>query len=240
MIDKELINKNIETRNGYFKIIGDSPENIIHINDFINEDDLRVIMDYINSLPETDKEFYGPLDLRFERINKDRPEIGTLIKKYEEKTFSYIDDHFIKKVGVPVERIATNYCHFVKWIPGMLSKLHADCEKPDGSPALYAGFNRLNISTLVYINDNYEGGHINFPNQNFGFKPKAGDLIIFPGNNAYQHEVTEVISGKRYTMPSWYSFDIKDVSIKTEKEGLEGLLTNSKQLWDNDAGKVDL
>jgi hypothetical protein len=30
------------------------------------------------------------------------------------------------------------------------------------------------------------------------------------------------------------------VSIKTEKEGLEGLLTNSKQLWDNDAGKVDL
>jgi hypothetical protein len=83
MIDKELINKNIETRNGYFKIIGDSPENIIHINDFINEDDLRVIMDYINSLPETDKEFYGPLDLRFERINKDRPEIGTLIKKYE-------------------------------------------------------------------------------------------------------------------------------------------------------------
>jgi predicted 2-oxoglutarate/Fe(II)-dependent dioxygenase YbiX len=93
---------------------------------------------------------------------------------------------------------------------------------------------------LVYINDNYEGGHINFPNQNFGFKPKAGDLIIFPGNNAYQHEVTEVISGKRYTMPSWYSFDIKDVSIKTEKEGLEGLLTNSKQLWDNDAGKVDL
>ena len=240
MIDKELINKNIETRNNYFKIIGDSPDHILHIPNFVNNHDLNIIMEYINSLPETDEEFYGPLDIRIERIKKDRPDISIIIKQYEEKTFEYIDDHFIKQLKIPIDRTATNYCHFVKWIPGMLSKLHADCEKPDGSPALYAGFNRLNISTLVYINDTYEGGSINFPNQNFGVKPKAGDLVIFPGNNAYQHEVTEVVSGKRYTMPSWYSFDIKDVPLSNEKQGIEGLLTNSKQLWDNEAGKVDL
>ena len=98
MIDKELINKNIETRNNYFKIIGDSPDHILHIPNFVNNHDLNIIMEYINSLPETDEEFYGPLDIRIERIKKDRPDISIIIKKYEEKTFEYIDDHFIKQL----------------------------------------------------------------------------------------------------------------------------------------------
>lgn len=226
-------------RSEYFNIIGSGAENIILIKNFINSDDIEKIYAYLDGLPDSDEDFYGPLDLRFERVEKENAEVANIIKKYEQKTFDYIAEGFINKYNIPIKRDAVNYCHFVKWIPGMLSKLHADCEKPDGSPALYAGFNRLNISTLVYINDNYEGGLISFPDQNFTLKPSAGDLIIFPGNNAYKHEVTRVESGKRYTMPSWYSFDIDDTLIPPSIEGKEGLLTNSKQLWDNNAGKVD-
>jgi len=227
-----------KVRLSYFEKIGNGIENIILIKNFINKEDLAQIQDYLNNLPDTDEEFYGPLDLKFERVAKDNPQVASIIKKYEELTFNYIQTNFANKYDIPIKRDAVNYCHFVKWLPGMLSKLHADCEKPDGSPAVYAGFNQLNISTLVYINDNYVGGSIAFPDQNFSIKPDAGDLIIFPGNSSYRHEVTRVESGKRYTMPSWYTFDIDETLIAPEGIDRQSLLTNSKQLWDNNAGKV--
>lgn len=229
-----------KVRAEYFTRIGSGSENIILIKKFINNDDLLMINNYLNNLPDSDEEFYGPLDLKFERVQKENSQVASLIKKYEGLTFSHIETHFINKYNIPIKRQAVNYCHFVKWLPGMLSKLHADCEKPDGTPAVYAGFNQLNISTLVYINDNYVGGSIAFPDQNFSIKPDAGDLIIFPGNSAYRHEVTKIDSGKRYTMPSWYTFDIDETLIAPSSIDKNSLLTNSKQLWDNNAGKVNI
>jgi len=227
-------------RSSYFEIIGNGKENIILIKNFIKKDDLDVINDYLNNLPDTDEEFYGPLDLKFERVAKENNNVAEIIQKYEQLTFNYIVKNFVDKYNIPISRNAVNYCHFVKWLPGMLSKLHADCEKPDGTPALYAGFNQLNISTLVYINDNYTGGSISFPDQDFSIKPDAGDLIIFPGNSSYRHEVTKVESGKRYTMPSWYKFDIDEDLVAPDGTDKNSLLINSKQLWDNNAGKVEL
>lgn len=227
------------TRINYFNQIGSDSSNIILKKDFVKQEDLLLMQEYLYGLPDTDEEFYGPLDLRTERIEKENQFVADIIKKYEQKVFDCVEAHFIKKYNIPIKRIPINDPHFVKWIPGMRSKLHADCEKPDGSPAIYAGFNRLNISCLIYINDNYVGGAINFPNQNFYYQPVAGDLIIFPGNNNFQHEVTEIVSGKRYTMPSWYCFDIDEELHLPPERTKESLLTNSKQLWDNNAGKVE-
>lgn len=234
------IEDSAKVRLSYFEKIGNSVDNIILIKNFINKEDLVQIQNYLNNLPDSDEEFYGPLDLKFERVARENHQVAHIIKKYEELTFNYIQINFVDKYDIPIKRDAVNYCHFVKWLPGMLSKLHADCEKPDGSPAVYAGFNQLNISTLVYINDNYVGGSIAFPDQSFSIKPDAGDLIIFPGNSAYRHEVTKVESGKRYTMPSWYTFDIDETLIAPQGIDRDSLLTNSKQLWDNNAGKVDI
>lgn len=227
-------------RNNYFDIIGNGAENIILVKNFVSQDDLVFLQNYLYNLKDTDEEFYGPLDLRIERIREENPIAASIIDKYEELVFQHVELNFIKKYNIPIKRIPINDPHFVKWIPGMGSKLHADCEKPDGTPALYAGFNRLNISALIYINDNYVGGSINFPDQNFYYQPVAGDLIIFPGNNTFKHEVTTVESGKRYTMPSWYCFDIDEELHLPPKRTKDSLLTNSKQLWDNNAGKVEL
>jgi hypothetical protein len=57
----------------------------------------------------------------------------------------------------------------------------------------------------VYLNDDYEGGDLFFVNQNISFKPKAGDLILFPGNIHYLYNVAPA-NGSRYIMPIWFDF----------------------------------
>lgn len=59
------------------------------------------------------------------------------------------------------------------------------------------------ISTLYYLNDNYEGGEINFPRFNLSFKPKANQMVIFPSTYVYNHSVSPVTEGERYAVVSW-------------------------------------
>lgn len=59
------------------------------------------------------------------------------------------------------------------------------------------------MSTIYYINDNYEGGEIEFPRFNVKYKPVANDFIVFPSNYIYNHSVSPVTSGERYAVVSW-------------------------------------
>lgn len=59
------------------------------------------------------------------------------------------------------------------------------------------------LSAVFYLNDDYEGGEINFPRFNLSHKPKANELILFPSNYMYNHSVSPVISGTRYAIVSW-------------------------------------
>jgi hypothetical protein len=59
------------------------------------------------------------------------------------------------------------------------------------------------VSTVYYLNDNYEGGEINFPRFNITFKPKANQMIVFPSTYVYNHSVSPVVQGERYAVVSW-------------------------------------
>jgi len=64
-------------------------------------------------------------------------------------------------------------------------------------------FEPRRISTVWYINDNYEGGEICFPRFNIEYKPKANELLIFPSTYVYNHFVKPVKNGVRYCVVSW-------------------------------------
>jgi Rps23 Pro-64 3,4-dihydroxylase Tpa1-like proline 4-hydroxylase len=59
------------------------------------------------------------------------------------------------------------------------------------------------ISVLIYLNDDYVGGEIEFPNFDIKIKPKAGTLVLFPSNYAYSHIAHEVVSGTKYVIVTW-------------------------------------
>jgi predicted 2-oxoglutarate/Fe(II)-dependent dioxygenase YbiX len=59
------------------------------------------------------------------------------------------------------------------------------------------------VSPILYLNDNYEGGEIEFVNFGIKIKPKAGSLLVFPSNYAYRHIAHPVISGTKYAIVTW-------------------------------------
>ncbi len=59
------------------------------------------------------------------------------------------------------------------------------------------------ISVLIYLNDNYSGGEIEFINFNEKIKPKAGTVILFPSGYAYRHIAHSVKSGIKYVIVTW-------------------------------------
>jgi len=60
------------------------------------------------------------------------------------------------------------------------------------------------LSTVTYLNDDYQGGEIEFKHSNIKIKPPAGSIIFFPSNFLYVHEVHPIIEGHRYSLPHWY------------------------------------
>ena len=58
------------------------------------------------------------------------------------------------------------------------------------------------LSLLGVLNDNYEGGGFFF-SDTYEVPLKAGDILVFPSNFMYPHEVKEVTKGQRYTFVAW-------------------------------------
>ena len=62
----------------------------------------------------------------------------------------------------------------------------------------YGDYNEERFTLLIYLNDDYEGGEIEFPKQNIKFKPEAGSVLIFPTKEPYYHQSHTVKSGFKY------------------------------------------
>jgi hypothetical protein len=55
------------------------------------------------------------------------------------------------------------------------------------------------VSAVIYINDDYEGGDLKFPRlDNLVYKPKVGDIAVFPSNYIYEHASLPMESGIKY------------------------------------------
>jgi predicted 2-oxoglutarate/Fe(II)-dependent dioxygenase YbiX len=61
------------------------------------------------------------------------------------------------------------------------------------------------ISILIYLNEEYEGGQLVFPNQHIALHPKAGMLVAFPSDHHFAHGVMPVTKGTRYALVTWAS-----------------------------------
>ena len=79
---------------------------------------------------------------------------------------------------------------------------HNDCEDwgPDGK--LQRVVNR-DISVIMYLNDDYEGGEFEFTKLGLTIKPKRGMMIAFPSYFEFSHQAHPVKSGTRYALASW-------------------------------------
>jgi len=73
----------------------------------------------------------------------------------------------------------------------------------DSMPAHYdeVGHPEIAFGIIIYLNDEYSGGEIFYPDNNIKIKPKAGSLVMHSGS--IFHQVTEVAGSTRYFMTTF-------------------------------------
>ena len=65
-------------------------------------------------------------------------------------------------------------------------------------------FQKRTLSLIYFINDDYEGGQVEFKNFNLSVSPQKNMLLLFPSNYMYMHRVVPVKNGTRYTIVQWF------------------------------------
>lgn len=64
-------------------------------------------------------------------------------------------------------------------------------------------YNHRALSAICYLNDDYDGGELEFVNFKIKIKPQAGMLILFPSSFAYSHIAHPIVSGTKYAIVTW-------------------------------------
>jgi len=82
---------------------------------------------------------------------------------------------------------------------------HADNERREHQRWVPNHTPQRDYTGLAYLNDDFKGGELVFPNLDVVITPKPGLLVAFPSNHKFVHAVRKVLSGKRYSFPVWFT-----------------------------------
>jgi hypothetical protein len=102
-----------------------------------------------------------------------------------------LDPKIISKIGY----------HTQKWEPGAYARVHSDNTDEHGNSG---AFTRSRYAGFLYLNDEFEGGLLRFPDQDIEIQPQIGMLAVFDGGFNNMHEVSLIESGVRYTIGSFW------------------------------------
>jgi len=185
----------------------DVPDAIVIIEEFVDADTMSAIVDYadgqiglINKVGVVEPD--GRLGAtRNDGFSSDRiyaTGIHDLATEICNKIFGeVIPDNY----GHEVEWY--EYPHIIRYRIGGNYGAHADSENWDDEKSAWVrGVNR-DYSAILYINDQFEGGPLYFPQHDFRVFPKPGLLVCFPSDGRYVHQAEPVTRGIRYAFVTW-------------------------------------
>jgi hypothetical protein len=169
--------------------IGNSADNILYLEDILSKKDHETLLDYVKHFESWNKEPWGARSIKSAYMSEEISEIL-------EKVFTLVYEKAKTLYGVDINFFKKSTLQIVKFIKGFALEPHVDTLSVES----------LHIASVYYINDDYEGGEISFPDHNIKIKPKANSIILFPGNENYVHEVFEVVGGERNSSSMWFQF----------------------------------
>ena len=91
----------------------------------------------------------------------------------------------------------------LRYGPGGKYGPHSDNELWDSQQRLWLKTLNRDFSILIYLNEDFEGGALSFPNFQYKIRPETGMLVAFPSDHRYLHAAEPLISGERYAIVSW-------------------------------------
>lgn len=110
------------------------------------------------------------------------------------ETLIKIGEDYTTKLGL--KNVPPSPLSISKYIVGGSMGAHVDdYDQPGVTPVM---------SGVIYLNDDVEGGEIDFPEQGIRIKPKAGSVVVFPSVKPFYHQSLPVIKGEKYMSPVFW------------------------------------
>jgi hypothetical protein len=134
--------------------------------------------------------------------------------EFDVLTYSQMEDQHLHDPSSGVYNLPMNY--------------HVDC-----NPAIVSGpGTKLSITVTMYLNDEYHGGEISFysdsDNKVYNYKPKPGDITVFPSFQPFYHGVLPMSGNPRYLIRSFLMYNRDE-----DKEWSDKKSKYSDEEWDN-------
>lgn len=132
-------------------------------------------------------------DMHLSRLASSSDTVKRIVDKIEQAVI-YVESEYLKHK----DRVIGEYAPVCinKYFTGKMMGPHVDGH--DGAP------NNPVMSAVIYINDDYDGGTIDFPNQGVCIKPEAGSVVMFPSTQPFVHSPNEILSGEKVMCPAFW------------------------------------
>lgn len=189
---------------------------IFYIENFLNEDECQKIIKYLeflvsnNVLQWNQISFYESYAMGFWQVDPRLLSFG-LPEDFFNRLKMRIKSQAEEVLGIELSEVSY---HAQKWTEGAFASFHSDNTDEEGNPT---PFERSKFAAFIYLNEDFEGGKLNFKNFDISVQPSLGALAVFSGTFGNEHEVTTVKSGTRYTIGSFWD-DAKSVYTEEQKE----------------------
>jgi hypothetical protein len=179
--------------------IGGSTENIQYIENVLSEEEHKILLEYAKNAQSWKEQPWKAITIESENL----PEY---VLEILNKVFQLVYKKSVELYDVAINPFHKSALHIVKFVEGFHLGPHVDTLSSEGN----------HIASVYYLNDDYTGGEINFPDHKLKIKPKPNSLIIFPGNENYLHEVRKIVGNNRYSSAMWLQFTGSTFNKKAE------------------------
>jgi hypothetical protein len=167
------------------KNLGNSVNNIQVTENILSKEEHKELLDYVTSIDHWKVQPWGVKVLPPQEMPKE-------IAKMLDKVFMLAHKKCIELYDVKLYPFENGRIPLVKFEKNYKMNEHADTTG--------------DFAAIYYINDDYDGGEINFMDHNLMIKPKSNSFVTFPSNADYWHEVLENTGKERYSATHWFKY----------------------------------
>lgn len=186
-------------------------ENVILVKNFLTEDEASFLLNLAESTDEEGWKIAYLDNLKMFCMQKfGRDDVENLVKEgkfeitdnWSDKIITIYKTQTSQNITSRLKNILSDYSNLSvpgfgtiqRQYDGVPLKPHTDIHTDPS----------IEYASIIYINDNYNGGEFYFVHKDFQIKPPARSLLIFPGTDPYEHGVKAPEAGPmRYVLPGF-------------------------------------
>ena len=195
-------------------------EDIVFFENFLTEEECANVIKYWKECAEKDTILWAPISF-YDSFASNLPD------NEEKEKFGFAPNFFTDLQDKIQEAVAICRYHAQKWIEGAYAGYHSD-NTPIDSPE-YNSFERSKWAAFLYLNEDFEGGALNFRDHPITLQPKTGTLAAFAGGHENIHEVQMITKGERWTIGSFWDNEESEYSEEKQKAWEEDIAEQRKR-----------